>query len=59
MYDLIPTPEAYELEPAVAWDMWDTAVRMQDVPSATTSPAFDAHMQRNRREAWQVGQRHL
>lgn len=53
----IPTPEAYELHPSIAWEMWDTAVQQLDEPSPTESPAFAA-MARNAPPApWLVGAR--
>lgn len=53
----IPTPEAYELEPAVAWDIWDAAVQQLEQPSPTTSPAFARMVERAPQAPWLVGAR--
>lgn len=58
MTDRPSVPEAYELEPAIAWDMWDAAVAMQDRPSPTSSPAFADMVARNAVPPWRVGVRH-
>lgn len=58
MIDPLPIPETHELDPAIAWAVWDTAVRMQDLrEAATESPAFAAHVARNAVPPWAVGAR--
>lgn len=54
MLDLIPKPEAHELEPGVAWAMWDTATAALDCPTPTTSPAWAEHVARTAVPPWMV-----
>ncbi len=57
MLDLIPKADAVELPPAIAWEMWDTAVAALETPSPTTSPAWAERVARNAVPPWAVGAR--
>lgn len=56
--DKLPIPEVIELEPAIAWRAWDTAVEQLDHREAPTeSPAFAKMVERNAVPPWRVGAR--
>lgn len=53
----IPIPEAAELDPSIAWEVWDTAVAQLDESSGTHSPAFAAMARERAVAPWLVGAR--